>query len=263
MSTEHIFDQSVAHRLEAVYRTPEMVEQRRITIEALAPHPGERVLDIGTGPGLLALELVPHVTPDGHVTGIDVSGDMLAVAEHHRRQLADAALLTFREGDATALPFADSSFDAIASTQVFEYVADVERALDEAHRVLRSGGRLLVLDTDWDSIVWHARDRDRMQRILTAWTTRFADPHLPTTLKRRLQSARFDLQAIDVVPILNADHHADTYSARHIEIISDYVTRHGIAPHDAASWAADLLERAQLGEYFFSLSRYIFLARKP
>jgi hypothetical protein len=55
----------------------------------------------------------------------------------------------------------------------------------------------------------------------------------------------------------------NSYSARHIAIISDYVTRHGIAPDDAAAWAADLLERAQLGEYFFSLSRYIFVARKP
>lgn len=263
MSAERIFNEGVAQRLEAVYKTPEMVEQRRITIKALAPHSGERLLDIGTGPGLLAIELVPHLAPDGHLTGIDVSPDMLAVAEQHRRQSPHSELLTFRDGDATALPFADASFDAIVSTQVFEYVDDVDRAIAEAHRVLRDGGRLLVVDTDWDSVVWHVHDRERMQAIMAAWTTRFADPHLPTTLKRRLRCVGFEEAAIDVVPVLNADYNPDTYSARHIEIISDYVTRHGIAPEDARAWADDLLERARLGEYFFSLNRYVFAAQKP
>jgi arsenite methyltransferase len=263
MSAEGIFDETVAQRLEAVYSTPEMVEQRRLTIKALAPLPGERILDIGTGPGLLAFELVPHLAPDGHVTGIDVSPDMLAVAEQHRQQSPNAELLTFRAGDATALPFADASFHAVTSTQVFEYVDDVDRALAEAHRVLRQGGRLLVLDTDWDSIVWHAKERDRMHTIIAAWTTRFTDPHLPTTLKRRLQTTGFDVETVDVVPILNAEFDPHTYSARHIEIISDYVTRHGISRDETTAWANDIVECAELDEYFFSLSRYVFTARKP
>jgi arsenite methyltransferase len=263
MSAEHIFDAAVTQRLEAVYRTPEMVEQRRITIEALSPRVGERILDIGTGPGLLALELVPHVAPGGHVTGIDVSPDMLAVAEQHRRRSPAAELMAFGAGDATDLPFAVGSFDAITSTQVFEYVDDVDRALAEAHRVLRSGGRLLILDTDWDSLVWNAHDRDRMDTIITAWTERFADPHLPTTLKRRLQSAGFDVEAIDIVPVLNVDFDPDTYSARHIEIISNYVTHRGIPRDLIARWADDLRERAALAEYFFSLNRYVFTARRP
>jgi arsenite methyltransferase len=59
----------------------------------------------------------------------------------------------YAEGDALAMPFPDASFDAAASTQVYEYVEDMAAALAEARRVLRPGGRLLVLDTDWDSIV--------------------------------------------------------------------------------------------------------------
>ncbi|MEA2291964.1 MAG: arsenite methyltransferase, partial [Solirubrobacteraceae bacterium] len=64
MSPGHVFDDALARRLEAVYRTPEMVEQRRVTIEALAPGQGERILDIGTGPGHLPVELAEHVAPD-------------------------------------------------------------------------------------------------------------------------------------------------------------------------------------------------------
>ena len=55
-------------------------------------------------------------------------------------------------------------------------------ALAEAWRVLRPGGRLLVLDTDWDSIVWRSGDHDRMRRVLAAWDRHLADPYLPRRL---------------------------------------------------------------------------------
>jgi arsenite methyltransferase len=102
-----------------------------------------------------------------------------------------------------------------------------------------------------------------MRTIIATWTTRFADPHLPTTLNRRLQATGFDVETIDVVPVLNASFDPHTYSARHIEIIGDYVTRHGISLDEATAWANDVFECAELGEYFFSLSRYVFTARKP
>src|SRR3954470_11006026 len=83
----------------------------------------------------------------------------------------------FVAGDASQLPFPDGSFDAAVSTQVYEYLEDVPRALREARRVLRRGGRLLVLDTDWDSVVWHSSDPARMARLLDVWSTHLADPY--------------------------------------------------------------------------------------
>jgi arsenite methyltransferase len=262
MSPGHVFNENLARRLEAVYRTPEMVDQRRRTIEALSPCEGERILDIGTGPGLLPLELAEHVAPQGHVTGVDVSADMLAVAEQHRQRSPQRDCITIRDGDASALPFHDGSFHAVVSTQVYEYLDDVDQALHEAHRVLRPHGRLVVLDTDWDSLVWHASDRERMRSVIEAWTQRFTDPHLPTTLPRRLAAAGFVVDAVQVLPILNASFKADTYSARHIDIVSDFVQGQGIAPSDAAAWASDVRARAEFSEYFFSLNRYLFVARK-
>ena len=81
--------------------------------------------------------------------------------------------------DATALPYPDRSFDAAVCVQVLEYVKDIGAALSELYRVLRPGGRTVIVDTDWDSLVWHASDPGLMHRVLRAWDEHLHDPHLP------------------------------------------------------------------------------------
>jgi ubiquinone/menaquinone biosynthesis C-methylase UbiE len=176
------FDAAAAQRIETSYLTPDVVEQRRQVIAALALQPDESVLDIGCGPGLLAVEMAAVAGPDGKVEGTDISPSMLALAAA-RALPADAAPVEFHRAGVDALPFPDDSFDAAVSTQVLEYVEDIPGALAEMRRVLRPGGRALVLDTDWDSIVWHSSDIARMQRVLSVWDQHLVDPHLPRTCR--------------------------------------------------------------------------------
>lgn len=183
---------------------------------------------------------------------------MLAIAG--RRHLGpQAATVKFSAGEATALPFPDASFDLVTATQVYEYVADMPAALTEAYRVLRRGGRLLILDTDWDSIVWHSSDPERMRRVLTAWDGHLADPHLPRRLRRLLAGAGFTVTQRRVLPMFNTGYDRDSFSAGVIGFIAGFVPgRAGVTDGEAEAWRTDLVE---LGEdYFFSLNRYLFLA---
>jgi SAM-dependent methyltransferase len=240
------FDEETTRQVENTYRTPDMVEQRRATRALLALQPGERVLDIGSGPGFLGAEMAEEVGPDGRVVGVDPSESMLAMGRRLESRVE------FVEGDALALPFADESFDAAVATQVYEYIADMPAALAEARRVLRPGGRLLILDTDWDSIVWHSSDRDRMLQVLEKWNDHLADPYLPRRLPGLLRDAGFDLLDAVVIPILNRGPDPDTFSRGMIRTITSFV--------DDQQWADDL---QQLGDdYFFSLNRYVFIARR-
>ena len=147
----------------------------------------------------------------------------------------------YSRGDALALPFGDEQFDVAVSTQVYEYVDDIEGALAEARRALRPGGRLLVLDTDWDSIVWHSSDRERMERVLAAWNEHLADPYLPRRLPALMRAAGLELADAAIIPILNHGAGRNTYSAGMLRVVAAYVAgRGGVTTDEATAWADDL-----------------------
>lgn len=252
------FDDEMSRRIEATYSTSDIVEQRHVILTTLALTPGEHVLDIGSGPGLLACDLAAAVGPAGSVAGIDPSESMLMVARRRPRSPGSAAV-DFRPGDAISLPFPDDSFDVVTSTQVYEYIDDVPAALAEAHRVLRPGGRLLVLDTDWDSVVWRANDEARMRRILAAWDEHLVDPYLPRRLTGLLEGAGFAVTHRAAIPLFNAGYDPNTFSAGLMGFITAFVPGHaGVTEDDAAAWAADLVSLGT--DYFCSVNRYLFLA---
>ena len=238
------FDDAAAKQVESTYMTPDVVEQRRATHALLALQPGERVLDIGSGPGFLADEMAEEVGPEGAVHGVDPSESMLAISRRRETRVEYAV------GDALALPYEDGTFDAAVATQVYEYVPDMPAALAEVRRVLRAGGRLLILDTDWDAIVWHSSDRDRMMRVLEKWNDHLADPYLPRRLPRLLRDAGFELASTTIIPILNQGSGTATLSHGVMPLIADFVSDQ--------EWKEDLLAMGE--DYFFSLNRYVFVA---
>jgi ubiquinone/menaquinone biosynthesis C-methylase UbiE len=121
------------------------VAARRELVEQVAPRAGERVLDVGSGPGGLAIAL-KRLYPGADVVGLDPDPRALAIA---RREAARASLaIRFDEGFADALPYADATFDRVTSSLMFHHlpVAEREGALREARRVLAPGGSLHMLD---------------------------------------------------------------------------------------------------------------------
>ena len=254
------YDSEVTKRLLAIYMTPDVEAQRNDFINAFKPQPGQRVVDVGSGPGFLSNAISNCVGQTGSVCGIDISKPLLDIAHS---QIKDRANIEFLLGDATKLPLPSEVFDTIVSTQVLEYVTEVDVAIDEFHRVLKAGGTVALLDTDWDSIVWHSSDRTRMNLILKAWEQHAADPFLPRTLAKKLNRAGFEVQSQKIIPIYNAEYNEDTYSNRLIDLIIPFVVGTGsVREAEAGEWGKDLRERGKNSEYFFSLNRYFFLAKK-
>jgi ubiquinone/menaquinone biosynthesis C-methylase UbiE len=104
--------------------------------------PGERVLDVGCGTGLVARRAAEPVGDGGSVAGIDISPEMIAVARSV--PVAGGAPIEWHQGDATALPFPDGSFDVVLCQMTLMFIEDRLAAMREMHRVLASGGRVLI-----------------------------------------------------------------------------------------------------------------------
>ena len=142
------FGEGRSRHLEETYLQPDIVRQRRDFCAALDLRPGLRALDVGAGPGLLAQDIAERIGPNGIVVGVDPSPSMLRLA--HARTAGRH--VSYVQGTATALPVAGGSFDLAVSTQVLEYVPEIDQAIEEMKRVVRPGGTVAILDTDWRSI---------------------------------------------------------------------------------------------------------------
>lgn len=263
MSAGLQFDEETSKRVEAIYSTPDVEAQREAVLRALELRPGERVLDVGSGPGFLAADMAVAVGDAGRVCGIDISEGMVSMSQ---RRCTNLAQVDVQVGTATRLPFPEGGFDGAVATQVYEYLsdADVRVALLELNRVLRPGGRAVIIDTDGDSLVWHSTDPARMQRVLAAWSEHCADFYLPRSLSSRLGHAGFRVRRRDCIPLFNPGYDPNTYSYGLIGLIVGFVPgRQGVTRGEAEAWAEDLRQLGREGSYFFSLNRYLFLAIKP
>lgn len=115
---------------------------RRALVDEVAPAAGQRILDVATGTGMVAAELLGRA--DCLVVGIDQSKEMLAAAR--ARFANDGARIELVEGQAEELPFAEQSFDALTVTYLLRYVDDPPATVRELARVVRPGGRVATLE---------------------------------------------------------------------------------------------------------------------
>jgi demethylmenaquinone methyltransferase / 2-methoxy-6-polyprenyl-1,4-benzoquinol methylase len=148
--------------------------------------PGDRALDVCCGTGDLAFELARRVGPDGSVVGCDFSKPMLDIA---RGKAAATPWVRFEWADALQLPYDDGTFDAVTVGFGVRNLANLERGLSELSRVLRPGGRLVILEItqpqrpplSWFFSLWF----DRLVPLLgTLAGDRDAYSYLPESVKR-------------------------------------------------------------------------------
>jgi SAM-dependent methyltransferase len=152
------YDALVATALEGFYA--------RVAGEVAAAHPGGKLLEVGSGPGRLAVRLAREA-PSMTLTGVDISD---AMVERAARRAAGADLserVRFEVGDVAALPLSDQEFDGVVSTLSLHHWSDPTSGLDEIYRVLKPGGEARIYDlAHW---LWRpARGGDRLAQLAAA-----------------------------------------------------------------------------------------------
>ncbi len=253
------FDDDFSRLMEEFNVSSGAVKRRARILSALGLSSGMSVLDIGSGPGHQVYEIARALGSSGRVEGIDVGEGSVEIGRRRCVGLANAAFLL---GDAYALPCEDGRFDVAMSSQVFEYLDDVPKALAEMRRVLQPGGRALVHGTAWGTLLWHSEDPERMARILKLWDGHLADPRMCETMARSLREAGFTEVSADPIVQVETEYSPSSLSAILAKFVVGYGVSQGLDQEEADAWADELPALGARGACFFSSNEYIFTARR-
>ncbi|GAB3679905.1 hypothetical protein GCM10028857_01880 [Salinarchaeum chitinilyticum] len=262
MSDDHGYDEAAARQELAVYRTEPAVRRRAFVRDLLALQGGETVASVGCGPGFEPAEIADELVAldtDGHVLGFDESQAMLELA---RDRCGGRDGIDLHRADATALPLADDAADALTAVQLLEYLPDPATTLAAFARILRPGGRAVVLDTDWRTFVWRADGDRRSQRILDAWERRCPNPRIGSRLAPLLRDAGFSVH--DVQPFTITERTLeDSFFGHNLPFVVEHARDHqAVGEQTASAWKRDVEAREERGETFVSLTQYCYVVER-
>nr|CAA6830270.1 MAG: 2-heptaprenyl-1,4-naphthoquinone methyltransferase MenG (EC [uncultured Thiotrichaceae bacterium] len=254
------YDKKAAQGIELSYSTPDIANQRLRTLQTLGINAGERVLDVGCGTGFLTKELAMLVGESGYVLGVDNSADML---DGGRERCAPFPQIELKQAAADALPVADNSFDVVTCTQVLLYVPDLMAVLAELYRVLKPGGRIAIVETDWRGVVINSDDEAMTRQVFGAFSEAVPNPNLPPQLSPLLREQGFHVLRVEPISIINTSMTPANFSVTAVEWMSDIAEKQGsITSEQRQRWLGDLADKAAKGGYFFCVNRFLFSATK-
>ncbi len=222
-------------------------------IEIAGPQPGERFLDLGCGAGGLTRRIAERVEPGGCATGLDLSPAMLAGA----RELQGYAPRLDAAGTAYALPFPAGAFDAALAARLLLHLQRPQAAVAEMARVVRSGGRIVLMDWDFETLALDHSDRELTRQILH-WRCDYhgGDNWSGRQLYRRLKTA--GLRKIDVRAVASVVQERKTSLAQSVlRCAHRALEGGGISMEAYISWTEELEERLRTGIFFASILYFI------
>jgi len=196
-------EQSTAAWLEEQAAMPFIREVAQRSFELMDLRPGDAVVDVGCGTGVMLPALANAVGPTGSVTGFDHSAAFLARAQ---RRITEAGLehgVTLVQGDAQALPFEDATFDVAHVERLLMHLPEPDAAIRELVRVTRPGGRVACAEVYANGADIENPDRHAMDLINSAAIAQIRNPAMGIELRRRLVDA--GLESVRVVAVALAE----------------------------------------------------------
>ncbi|MGF1425652.1 methyltransferase domain-containing protein [Kitasatospora sp. LaBMicrA B282] len=225
----------------------------------LAARPGERALDVGSGTGSETQVLAAAVAPGGTALGLEPHPGLRAVAEQRARDVDSPA--GFLDGDALALPLPDAELDVVRCERVLQHLTEPARAVAEIARVLRPGGRVVLLDTDWPTFVLHPAAPEVRPALAAVTQATAATPDAGRRLAGWLAAAGLTVDELGSDVLLH-DPRSVTWPIVH-GLGAAAVARSLITEEQREQLHADVTAAAELGAFHLSVTMFGAVAHRP
>lgn len=231
-------------------------------IGILDPQPGEQLLEVGCGSGVLCRQAVRGMDLARKITGIDISFSFVNAAQGIVNEAKLAPKINFSTGAAENLPFAGQEFDAVFAARLLLHAADPSDVVKEMVRVVKHSGRVVVMDWDYDTVVVDHPDRELTRRLIH-WRTdhRGGDNWSGRKLFRIMAEAGLrDLHLDPVVSIARSERDSLTQSLWHAaQGARDQAV---ITPEEYEAWTGELQAAMKAGYYYASILYFVVSGKR-
>lgn len=232
-------------------------------LDLLAPLPGELVVDVGAGIGVVTAAIARRVAPGGRVFAVDRSAGLLEKARSFTRQAGFGHLVDCRVADARELPYGPAACDAAFCHWLLGHVSRPHEVIAEMKRVTRRGGRVLAVEADWGTAMVEPGDTDVTRRILDF----AADRHLDAWVGRRIPNlfTESDLIHVAIEPMVLIDRGEDdrawlTFLKERATLA---VSGGAVTQREATLWTRELDQAFEAGTFLFALTHFAALGQVP
>jgi len=244
-------------RLERYERMFEWRPDQSALLEPADIQPGHRVLDFGSGPGYLALELARRVGAEGTVQGVDINREFVRRARDRARGEELDHIVSFRQLTEETIPIANGCIDRIICKNVLEYVADLEASLHDLRRLLAVEGLIHIIDSDWGFVVVEPWGQERTAHFFEAAAGAFKEPHIGRKLPAALTRSGF----ADVEVSLRTYIDRQGGGMAVLNNMASYVlTFESMPEQELSGMMIELEEAIQAGLYLFILPQFLVTA---
>jgi ubiquinone/menaquinone biosynthesis C-methylase UbiE len=247
--------------------TPFFIDNRAARLARLQLTPDSRVLEVGCGVGDFTRDLQAAVGsaasagPTAAVVGLDFSAVMLAIAR--ARTDNAAALPRYCLADASHLPFAPASFDALTAERVLFHLDDPASAVAELARVARPGARVALFEPDWATMAISAGEPDVTRKIISLYVGRLATPDAARALPHMLRAAGFGDVRVEPADHVRTERSDESGGGGLRNVIVAGIASGALTRDEVAAWSTAVREAESAGRYRFSVRFLLITASRP
>ena len=230
-------------------------EIKKNSYDEMLIKPGDRVLDVGCGPGIDVVQLTKCVSESGKVFGVDHDQDMINDAESLAKSQNVLENVEFQAHDVVTLPFESNYFDSCRSERVFMHLPDPLATLREMHRVTKPNGRVVVIDSDWSSLSIDCELTDIENKLLQFYRDKvLISGYAGRSLFRFFRELGFSNIKIQIFPLFTSDMDVFSQLVRREAVENQAIEENVISKDELGLWRKQLRQAHEKNNFFGSMN---------